>query len=84
MGQKSVSELALEAERANCTGLFTVPDLKIFEDLDENDTQYGSAHYLNGDISTDAVIPSNNVNTVRKTVEELKVARAFQSICLLV
>jgi hypothetical protein len=52
--------------------------------LDENDTQYGSAHYLNGDISTDAVIPSNNVNTVRKTVEELKVARAFQSICLLV
>ena len=72
-GEKSVTELALEAESANCTGLFVVPDLSIFKDLDQNDAQYGSAHYLKGDISTDAVIPSNNVNNVRKTVEELKV-----------
>ncbi|CAG5106228.1 Oidioi.mRNA.OKI2018_I69.chr1.g2748.t1.cds [Oikopleura dioica] len=71
-GEKSVTELALEAESANCTGLFVVPDLSIFKDLDQNDAQYGSAHYVKGDISTDAVIPSNNVNNVRKTVEELK------------
>ena len=75
-----MTESALEAERANCSALFAVPDLKIFDDLDENDIQYGSAHYLNGDISTDAVIPSNNVNSIRKSVEELKVPYACHSI----
>ena len=70
-GRAEIANIAKNAQTAGCKGLFIYPDLSIFTDLNNTDTQYGSANFGRGDPSVISPIPAVPGNTIRRSHQEL-------------